>query len=774
MKTTAVTTHGPHSSVDRRGATRRRAVTLALLAAAILLYIIPLLVGENQRLLAWWSDCSMTLAAIAVTLKCVQVARRLEGHERAAWVWFGLGMAAWSIGNVVWAAHELAFNQPAPAPTLADPLQLVLPVLFALGLWRYRTRFQPVGVTFLEIGNLGIILASILAIHIILFFGVIHTASQPGTTIAIDFLRPALNASVFFFGLVTVSLYLRGQRRTIMLLLLLGLAANCGAELFVSYGILSSNYSSASPINAMYVAWLACVYWAAFEQNEFSLRNSMSELESDARMRVSQARQWETLIPMIAVVSVLAVAVGFHDRVTAVIAPYALFALVLFVVSLGLRDWWSHRIEANLREQALASEAELKASENHLTQKNAELVDANLGLWREMQARREIEEELRQSQKMEVLGQLTGGVAHDFNNLLAVILGNMELLEQRLGADSDLRVMTQDAITASERGGELTRHLLAFARKQALTPSSIEVRQLLEQMRALLTSTLGETIRIEIDTADDLWPCVADRAQLENALLNLAINARDAMPEGGSLVINAVNVTLGAEHSAAEPDAEAGDYVLMKVRDAGVGMSNEVRAKAFEPFFTTKEIGAGSGLGLSMVYGFVKQSGGDVAIRSEPGTGTTVDLYLPRADVSADSTTAGAARDFRAGQGERILVVEDEPAVRKLVVTLLEDLGYEVFQAEDGTAALAALDDLDSIRLVLSDLVLPGGLSGREMLSEVKRVHPEVKTLLMSGYATDSRRREDEAEGGAEEILHKPFRKLDLARKIRSTLKSDL
>jgi nitrogen-specific signal transduction histidine kinase/CheY-like chemotaxis protein len=389
-----------------------------------------------------------------------------------------------------------------------------------------------------------------------------------------------------------------------------------------------------------------------------------------------------------------------------------------------------------------------------------------------MKARMQIQEELRQSQKMEVLGQLTGGVAHDFNNLLAVILGNMELLDQRLDTDSDLRVMTRDAITASERGAALTQHLLAFARKQALAPSSIDVRQFLKQMRAVLVSTLGETIRIEIDTADDLWPCVADRAQLENALLNLAINARDAMPEGGSLVINAVNVTLGAERPAAESDAEAGDYVLMKVRDAGVGMSDEVRAKVFEPFFTTKEVGAGSGLGLSMIYGFAKQSGGDVTIRSEPGAGTTVGLYLPRADTSTDSTTAPAARDFRASQGERILIVEDEPAVRKLVVTLLEDLGYEVFQAEDGAAALAALDDLDSVRLVLSDVVLPGGLSGHALLGEAKRAHPEVKTLLMSGYATDSRRHEDEAEG-AVEILHKPFRRADLARKIRSALESD-
>jgi signal transduction histidine kinase len=770
---TDVTANEPHPSRDRSGVIRRRVVTLALLAAAILVYIIPLLIGRDQLLLIWWSDCSMTLAAIAVTLKCVRAARQLENHERDAWIWFALGMFAWMIGNFAWAIHELAFNQFAPTPSLSDPPQLALPILFALGLWRYRTRFQPVGVTYLEFGNLGIILASILLIQIILFFGVINTASQPRFGIAVDFLRPVLNASAFFFGLVTVSLYLRGRRRSIMFLMLLSLAINGGTELLVSYSMLWSDYSSASPVNVMYMVALAFVYWAAFEQDEFSLRNSALELESDAEMRVMRARQWETLIPTIAVASVLVVAFGFHDRVTVIIAPYAAFALVLFVASLGLRDWWSHRIESNLRQQALASEEELRTSESDLKQKNEELANANLEFWGEMKKRIQIEEELRQSQKMEALGQLTGGVAHDFNNILAVIMGNLEVLDQRLGADSELRMLTADAVTASARGASLTRHLLAFSRKQALRPSSIEVCRLLEEMRTLLITTLGEAIRIEIETSCDLWPCVADRAQLENALLNLAINARDAMPEGGSLSIQASNVTLETRGSIDQADAEPGDYVLISVHDGGVGMPGYVMSKVFEPFYTTKDVGEGSGLGLSMVYGFAKQSGGDVTIRSELGTGTTVDLYLPRADASADSVTVEEAQDFRMGQGERILVVEDEPAVRRLVVTLLEDLGYEVFQAADGAEALAALADLDSVQLVLSDIGLPGGLSGRGVLSEASRAHPGLKTLLMSGYSTDSRGHEDEAEG-SEEILRKPFRKIDLARKIRTILESDL
>lgn len=717
----------------------------------------------------------MTLAAVALTLKCVQVARRATGHDRSAWIWFALGAASWMLGNALWALYELALNREIPTASLLDLLQLALPICFAFGFWRYRTRFQPIGVTFLEIGNLGIVLAPILLIYVVLFYSIIHQGEAPGLVAAIDFFYPALDASAFLLGLVAVSFYLQGRRRFIVSLLLLGLATFCCTEIIVSYQLNSWNYSSESPVNVMYMLSLAFVYWSAFEQGEFSRLGSPSEPGPDVENRVQLGKQLETLTPALAVASALAVAFGYYDRLDSTLVPFAFFGLVVFAVSLGLRDWWSHRIESNLYEQALAREAELRASENRLKEKSEELANANLELWGEMRTRIQIQEELRQSQKMESLGQLTGGVAHDFNNLLAVILGNLELLDQRLKSNRELSALARDAVTASERGAALTRHLLAFSRKQALTPSPIEVDGLLERMRELLSRTLGTKIQIEIETPSDLWWCLADAAQLENALLNLAINARDAMPQGGSLVIEAANVTLGAAHSTAEPALEPGDYVLMKVRDTGSGMSNDVREKVFEPFYTTKDVGEGSGLGLSMVYGFVKQSNGDVVIRSEPGAGTTVGVYLPRAATPADSAMAVETQEFVAGQRERVLVVEDEPAVRNLVVTLLEDLGYEVFQAANGAQALAVLEDFDSIQLVLSDVALPGGLSGYGVLSEARRARPGIKALLMSGYPAGSHKRDDEgATGEVAEILHKPFKRADLARKIRSLLESEL
>jgi len=774
MKVATAPTREFGSGAGFAGVVRRRAITLSLLVSVMLLYVVPLLIGEDQPLLIWWSDCTMTLVAAVVTWKCVQVTRRLTANERRAWIWFSLGAGCWMLGNVVWTIYELALHRVVPTASLVDPLQLALPICLAFGFWRYRTRFQPIGVTFLEIGNLGIVLASILLIYVVLFYSIVHESEKLSAVVLLDFLYPVLDASAFFLGLVAVSFYLHGRRRFIVLLMLLGLATSCSTEIIVAYHQLWRDYTSASAINVMYMMPLALVYWSAFEQEEIARRTAPPGGEGDADSCVQLRNQWETLIPALAVGSALAVAFGFYDRLDTTLVPVAFFALVIFAVSLGLRDWWSHRIESNLYEQALAREAALRASEALLKEKSTELTNANLELWSEMRTRMQIQEELRQSQKMESLGQLTGGVAHDFNNLLAVILGNLELLDQRLDSDPELCALTRDAVTASERGAALTRHLLAFSRKQALAPSAIQVDRLLEKMQGLLLRTLDKKIRIEIETPADLWRCLADEAQLENALLNLALNARDAMPEGGTISIDAANAALEGAHSARGTALEPGEYVMIRVRDCGVGMPEHVKEKAFEPFFTTKDVGEGSGLGLSMVYGFVKQSGGDVVIHSAHGAGTTVEIYLPRVVVSEDVESEREIEEPPAGQRERILVVEDEPAVRKLVVTLLEDLGYEVFQAANGSEALAAIDRLDAIRLVLSDMALPGGMSGHQVLSEARRVYPGIKTLLMSGFAAGlPTRNERRADAEATEILHKPFRRAELSRKVRSLLEAD-
>ncbi len=385
-----------------------------------------------------------------------------------------------------------------------------------------------------------------------------------------------------------------------------------------------------------------------------------------------------------------------------------------------------------------------------------------------------MEQQLRQAQKMEAIGELSGGIAHDFNNLLTIVLGNLELLDEHLGhrgdLEGDVQEFTHAASKAALRGAELTQRLLAFGRRQPLRPSAIDLNALVSGMTSLLTRTLGETIAIDTPLAVDLWHTLVDPGQLEHALLNLTINARDAMPNGGKLAIETANAQLDEEYVKHEAEVAPGNYVMLSVSDTGTGMPPEVVERAVEPFFTTKETGQGSGLGLSMVYGFVKQSGGHIKICSEVGRGTTVKLFLPK--VEGDSVRAGP--DSIAGQkhpsgGETILVVEDDADVRKLAVRLLEDLGYKVLEACDGREALTILGQGGHVDLVLADLVLPGGLSGIELVREARRRRPALKVLYTSGYSKHTA-----VDAGASEevrnLLTKPFDKGGLAREVRSVL----
>jgi signal transduction histidine kinase len=376
---------------------------------------------------------------------------------------------------------------------------------------------------------------------------------------------------------------------------------------------------------------------------------------------------------------------------------------------------------------------------------------------------KQAEERLRQAQKMEAVGQLTGGVAHDFNNLLAVILGQAELLADRLGDDDP---SLRGVVRAATRGAQLTQRLLAFSRRQSLVPEAIDLNALVAGMMELLRRTLGETIEIELLPGAELWNTLADPGQVENALLNLAINARDAMPEGGKLIVIIDNVTLGDADANAYAEAGAGDYVRLSVADTGIGMSAEVRERALEPFFTTKDVGQGSGLGLPMVYGFVRQSGGFVSIDSEQGRGTTVAIYLPRARIPERQPEKPAPAEEQVGRGETILVVEDDPDVRQLTVTMLASLGYQVFEAADGNAALEMLNGTPAVELMLSDVVLSGGMSGPHLADEAKRRHTDIKVLFMSGYVARTIEQQPPEVGAG--LLKKPFRRRELAAKVRA------
>jgi PAS domain S-box-containing protein len=377
-----------------------------------------------------------------------------------------------------------------------------------------------------------------------------------------------------------------------------------------------------------------------------------------------------------------------------------------------------------------------------------------------------LEAQLRQAQKMEAIGQLTGGLAHDFNNLLAVILGNLDFLKEEGGYDADAAELLEDATRATLKGAELTRNLLAFARRQPLAPTVTDVAEVLRQVGRLVARTLGEQISVEVDLTPDPWPVMIDVVQLESAILNLAVNARDAMPNGGRLTVQARNAVLDADALERNPEASPGDYVAISVSDTGTGMPPEVAAKVFEPFFTTKGT-RGSGLGLSMVHGFVKQSGGHTALYTEPGHGTTVRIYLPRAGRPAAEAAPDAREADLARGHEMVLAVEDNDGLRRLVVRRLADLGYTPIEARDATEALRILGGAQPIDLLFTDIVLPGGTDGRQLAAEARRLRPGLKVLFTTGFASMP-------VGGDGEfsltLLTKPYQKQTLAQSLRAAI----
>jgi PAS domain S-box-containing protein len=394
-----------------------------------------------------------------------------------------------------------------------------------------------------------------------------------------------------------------------------------------------------------------------------------------------------------------------------------------------------------------------------------------LAVARDITVRRDIEEQLRQSQKMEAIGQLTGGLAHDFNNLMMVVIGNLDRLDGALAGNQSARELAHMALSAALRGSELTRKLLAFARKQSLQSAVVDLNDLVAGMTSLLDRTLGEKIQVELQTAPQLWPIETDPAQVESALANLAINARDAMPSGGKLTIETANTTLDAAYAGENPDAVAGDYVMLAVADTGTGIAPEDLGRVFEPFFTTKGPGKGSGLGLSMVYGFMKQSGGHMKIYSEVGHGTVVRLYFPRTGAAA---MASAPADTpilpeAVADGELILVVEDNTDVRRTAVSQLRDLGYRTLEAANGKDALAQLDGAEDIALIFTDIVMPGGMTGWELGTAVKATHPDLPILYTSGFS-ESSVQDDRAHAQARHFLPKPYRKRELAQKLAQLL----
>ncbi|WP_194756370.1 hybrid sensor histidine kinase/response regulator [Aliidiomarina indica] len=387
---------------------------------------------------------------------------------------------------------------------------------------------------------------------------------------------------------------------------------------------------------------------------------------------------------------------------------------------------------------------------------------------RDITERLEIEKRLRESQKLEAVGHLTGGVAHDFNNLLTVIIGNSEMMMERT-SDTELQSMTEITLSAARLGAELTSRLLAFARRQPLDPKPTELNQLLKGMRGLIRRTLPEDLELELTTSSDASITEIDAGELETALLNLVINARDAMSNGGKLTIETQNVTLDEDYAVHHFEVAPGDYVMICVSDTGIGMDEETVNQAFEPFFTTKEVGKGSGLGLSMVFGFTKQSGGHISIYSEPNEGTSVKLYFPRVSNVLPENLQAAKRNLPQGGTEHILIAEDNDLVMQSLERQLRSLGYRVTSVSSGHEALTALQNNKDVDLLLTDIVMPGGMNGRELADQARERYPALNVLFTSGYTENAIVHHGRLDRGVH-LLSKPYTRMELATKVRLVL----
>ena len=430
------------------------------------------------------------------------------------------------------------------------------------------------------------------------------------------------------------------------------------------------------------------------------------------------------------------------------VLPVAAIVLLAMLTALAIRD--SRREQSARRSLSIA---------------NSELTI-------EMQRRERAEDQVRQLQKIEAVGQLTGGIAHDFNNMLAIIVGSLNLIERRLQrGDHDVAKYVTTAQEGAHRAAALTQRLLAFARKQPLSPQTIDPNRFVSGMSEMLQRTLTEAIQIETVLGAGLWKTHADPAQLENALLNLAVNARDAMPEGGKLTIETANASLDPGYAAEHDGVPAGQYVLIAVTDTGMGMTAEIAGRVFEPFFTTKGVGKGSGLGLSQVYGFVRQSGGHVKIYSEIGQGTTVKIYLPRyygSDAEASQLRPQAGGISGGRPGEVVLLVEDEPEVRRLAVDALRELGYSVIHVDRGAAALEILETDQRVDLLFTDIVMPE-INGRQLAEKALALRPGTKVLYMTGYTRNAVVHNGLLDPGVR-LISKPFSIEQLAASVRAAI----
>jgi len=470
-----------------------RTLTLALLALSLIVALAPLILAGDSAWVIGWSDVFATSIAVAAALKCFATTGRLQGQQRTAWIFISLAYLSYALGYVIWSTYELILDIPNPLLSPADAGFLIAPLLLIIGIWLYRTSKPTLPAVIVQFGNAGILVAAIFLANMIVFQQLLEPLSAPGLSATL-IVYAVIGTTAFIFALFNICFYMRGRRRLVMMPLLFALGSLALANHMTVYEIVSDAYTSSSYANIGYFFTFAFGYWAAFEQGYMG---DIPAGDQNLQSFDEVARQWETLLPPLTIAGLVAVVLTHRENLTADLIPHATGALILFITAIALRDWWMQRIETQLRGEMTSGAASLRESEQHLLAKNEELAAANRKL---------------SNQKMEAIGQLTGGVAHDFNNLLAVIVGNVDLLEQTLEPDSSQRVYTQEAKAATNRGAALTERLLAFSRKQALDPRPIGIGDLLTSMTDLLERTLGETIQLQIEVGAGTASCMVDRA----------------------------------------------------------------------------------------------------------------------------------------------------------------------------------------------------------------------------------------------------------------------
>ena len=667
-----------------------------------------------------------------------------------------LGFAA----TVPHAAAQLA-RQPAFIPVYETAL-VVLDLVTAVLLYGLSIVRRSLAVLVLAAGYL--FSAGMTAVHGLSFPGVFSSTGLPGG-------GPQTTAWLYMFwhaGFpLAVIAYARLKRRDHELLpvapsvaFALSAAVTLGivvaATLLATAGagwlpaVMSGDHYSSTMIFVVMIVWLMSPFAIAV----LALIRPVCVLDL---WLMTVLAAWTFAIALSAVFNAGRYDLGFYAG-----RSYGFLATSLLLVGLLLE---TTRLYGRSAAEAARLTGRLGRLEASAQAQSTQLEHSNAALGAEIAEHRRTEARLVQVQKMEAIGNLTGGMAHDFNNLLGVVIGNLDLLRERCADDPDTHELVGEALEAGLRGADLTRRLLAFARRQPLQPERVEPNELVSGIVTLLRRVLGEDIAIALDLGDGVWPIVADPAQLEASITNLANNARDAMPHGGRLTFVTGNRQLDADYASMHEDLAPGDYVMIEISDTGSGIPPEVLARIFEPFFTTKQQGKGTGLGLSMVFGFMKQSGGHINVYSEPGIGTTFRLYLPRAEQPVHDRAVTGAEPMPRGHGQAVLIVEDNLALRRVAQRQLRDLGYRVFEAENAAAALALLAR-EPIDLLFSDIVLPGGIDGIEMVRQARQRWPQLRAVLTSGFPGDP----GEKPGFDGRLLAKPYLKTELARAISAAL----